>query len=121
MFQIDATLLIVSFDSPISYNNAELSGFYTCCGDDQECMDAKIGSDWPAIDPMMVEHATATDLTIQMTGLVCQDGSYPSLAYLWRQTPIQTPTWGAPIYSDQGFILQAAPWVVKSTDIPFPK
>ena len=109
----------MSFDSPITYNNAELSGFYTCCGDDQECTDSMNGSDWFAVDPILVEHATATDLTIQMTGLVCQDGSYPSLA--WRQTPIQTPTWGAPIYSDQGFILPAAPWIVKSKDIPFPK
>ena len=69
----------------------------------------------------MVQHATATDLTIQMAGLICPDGSNPSIAYLWRNTPIQTPVWGAPIYSDVGFILPAAPWIVKSKDIPYPQ
>ena len=111
--------MIVSFDCPISYNNEELSGFYTCCGDDDECADTNYSSNWTSVDKGMVEHVTATDLTIQMRGLVCLDGSNPSLAYLWRDTPIQTPLWGVPIYSDDRFILPAAPWIVKSKQIPY--
>ena len=78
-----------------------------------------MAGDWPAVSQSLVQHATATDLTIQLAGLVCQDGSHPSLAYLWRQTPVQAPLWGVPVYSDIGYILPAGPWIVQSKDIPY--
>ena len=56
---MDGTFLIVSFDRAITYNNAELSGFYACCGPDQACTDSAMAGDWPAVRQSLVQHATA--------------------------------------------------------------
>ena len=106
-FQQDETTYFLEYDQDITYDSSELSGFFYCCIAD--CVNALHLSDWPPVDPSKVRMTDSRRLAIEKTGAGdCRGGS---LAYLWRQTPIQKPIWGAPIYSDDSFRVPSPPWI----------
>ena len=74
-----------------------------------------------------VGQKSSSSLTLNRAGLPdCKAGPL-YLAYLWRQgallyntphctviqTPIETPVWGAPLYSADQFRLPSPPWIWK--------
>jgi sialate O-acetylesterase len=112
--------LVLTFDQPITLNTAELSGFYYCCEQDSACFAASNQASWPEVAKEAVTASGDDSVALALSGLLlCPGGATttPSLAYLWRETPIATPTWGAPIYAADEFRLPAAPWIWYSADL----
>eukprot|EP00092_Neocalanus_flemingeri_P021849 GFUD01023702.1.p1 GENE.GFUD01023702.1~~GFUD01023702.1.p1 ORF type:complete len:260 (-),score=43.69 GFUD01023702.1:3-740(-) len=105
------TTYVLGYDKDITYDSSELSGFFYCCA--SVCADSHDTNDWPPVDPSYVQMRDSRHLVIEKAGAGnCPNGS---LAYLWRQTPIQAPVWGAPIYSDDSFRLPSPPWLYART------
>ena len=106
-FQQDDTSYFLEYDQDITFDSSELSGFFYCCAED--CATTNDVTRWPPVDPAYVQMTDSRHLAIAKEGA----GSCPggSLSYLWRQTPIQTPIWGAPIYSDDIFRMPSPPWL----------
>merc|ERR1712142_1121030 len=103
----DGNNYFVEFDQDIVYDSTELSGFFYCC--EEDCATVTDSKKWPEVDVSYVSQKDPRTLIIREGGAgTCEGGS---LAYLWRQTPIETPIWGAPIYSDDVFRLPSPPWI----------
>merc|ERR1719239_1464959 len=99
----------LTYDQPFTYDNSELSGFFSCCGEPGFCRNSLRNADWPAVEKESVE-ADPSSLSIRIGARVCaNEGEVVSLAYLWRETPIQAPVWGAPIYGDDIHRLPSPP------------
>jgi sialate O-acetylesterase len=112
--------LHLAYDQAVVLNTEELSGFYYCCDEAAACFEAGGLAAWPAVAADMVA-LSFDNRTVDIRWealLVCPDERLPSLGYLWRQTPIAAPTWGAPIYAADEFRLPAAPWIWH--DLPQP-
>jgi len=103
----DDKTFILEYDQDITYDSSELSGFFYCCGED--CANTPDSNRWPPVDQTFVQMTDSRHLVIEKEGT--GDCSGGALAYLWRQTPIQTPIWGAPIYSDDDFRIPSPPWI----------
>jgi len=102
----DDTSYILDYDQDITFDSSELSGFFYCCAED--CTTTNDINNWPLVDPGLVKMTGSRNLTIAKGEAGC---TKPTLAYLWRQTPIQKPIWGAPIYSDDAFRIPSPPWI----------
>merc|ERR1719228_3252991 len=100
----------LTFDQNIIYNDSELTGFFYCCGLPDVCKDSTNASDWPLIKKEEVTFHPEI-MSLDITPPQCGEDISFSLAYLWRQTPIETPIWGAPIYAANDFRLPSPPWV----------
>jgi len=103
----DDTSYLLTYDQDITYDSSELSGFFSCCGGD--CASTPNSDKWPPVEQQFVELREGRVISINKEGT--EDCDNPALAYLWRQTPIQTPVWGAPIYSDDVFRIPSPPWL----------
>ena len=113
--------LQLTYNQAVTLNTAELSGFFYCCSDDTSCFAATDFGYWPAITQEAVSLVGDDTVALLWSGLPpCPNGQLHSLAYLWRETPIAAPTWGAPIYAADQFRLPAAPWIWFSKDLPQP-
>jgi len=101
--------LQLTYDQDFTYDDSELTGFYHCCAPHPGvCRDMDSTSGWP---PVEKDKVTASPSRHQVSlSLPHCEGSL-SLAYLWRQTPIATPVWGAPIYAADKFRLPSPPWL----------
>jgi len=81
-------------------------------------------SEWPEVAAAAVTLVDDTTVSLAWSGLLLCPGDRatvtPSLAYLWRETPIGTPTGGAPIYAADRYGLPAEPWIWYSADLPQP-
>ena len=109
---------MLSYDEDILYNNSELSGFYFCCQESEyDCYDSHTYK-WPPVAADHTRQIAGNMLEIDLAGMECQDDMAPSLAYLWRETPIETPIWGAPVYSAGSFSLPSAPWIILASELP---
>jgi len=98
------------YDQAFTYNNSDLSGFFYCCGPQGYCRDVRSGSEWPSLPTSEVLANLETQtITISLHLHQCQEGDQTSIAYLWRQTPMQTPTWAAPIYAADDHRLPSPP------------
>ena len=110
--------VVVSYDKGIIFNNSELSGFFLCCQESEySCYDSHIYK-WQPVPTTCATLTSSTQVTINLSCWSCDSGEPPSLAYLWRETPIQTPIWGAPVYADDMFRLPAAPFIKLASQIP---
>jgi len=99
----------LTYDQPFTYDDSELSGFFFCCGQPGFCRNSLQIADWPAIEKESVKVDMAS-MNIRIGARTCaNEGESVSLAYLWRETPIQTPVWGAPIYGDDVHRLPSPP------------
>jgi len=109
--QEDSGVFRLSYDQEFVYSDTELTGFFMCCGLPGVCRDTLDAQYWPAIGKGQVSvHPESRSLDI--SGCECnEEGDMLSLAYLWRQTPIQTPVWGAPIYAADSYRLPSPPWI----------
>ena len=105
--QEDDTSYMLTYDQDITFNSSELSGFFYCC--DATCATTNDINKWPAVESAYVKQVDSKVITIMKEGT--GECDTPSLAYLWRQTPIQTPVWGAPIYSNDVFRIPSPPWI----------
>jgi len=106
--QGDVTL---TYDQPFNYDDTELTGFFSCCGAPGVCRNQNHASTWPAIGKDKVTGDPGSQI-INISPDKCEgEGESLSLAYLWRETPIRTPVWGAPIYADNDFRLPSPPWI----------
>ena len=86
-------------------NYLQIYELYCCLAD---CEGAHHVKDWPPVQPGFVHLTDSRHITIEKEGVPeCLNAS---LAYLWRQTPIEKPIWGAPIYSDDFFRVPSHPW-----------
>jgi len=103
----DDTSYVLTYDQDITFDSSELSGFFFCC--DASCATTNDINKWPAVEPGYVKQVDSKVITIKKEGT--GECDTPSLAYLWRQTPIQTPIWGAPIYSNDMFRIPSPPWL----------
>ena len=111
--------MVVSYDKDIIFNNSELSGFFLCCQESEySCYDSHIYK-WDPIPTTCTTLTSSTQVTINLSCWTCDNNEPPSLAYLWRETPIQTPIWGAPVYADDMFRLPAAPFIKLASQIPY--
>jgi len=107
---------LLFYDEPFTYDDSELTGFYYCCGPLGFCSSNTNAGNWPALAQDEVEADVAGGVVVLALVECEEEGDMVSLAYLWRQTPIETPVWGAPIYSADGFRLPSAPWIM--SDVP---
>jgi len=99
----------LTYDQAFTYDNSELSGFFFCCGGPGFCRNSLRNADWPAVETESVE-ADPSSMSIRVGARACEnEGEVVSLAYLWRETPIQAPVWGAPIYGDNLHRLPSPP------------
>merc|ERR1711970_58348 len=98
---------ILSYDQEITFDSSELSGFFYCCASD--CATTADSNSWPPVESGFVSLMDGKNIVIAKEGT--GNCAKPSLAYLWRQTPIKTPIWGAPIYSDNQFRIPSPPWL----------
>merc|ERR1711970_648871 len=103
----DDTGYVLTYDQDIIFDSSELSGFFYCC--DESCATTNDINKWPAVEPGYVEQMDSKVIIIKKEGT--GECVTPPLAYLWRQTPIQTPVWGAPIYSNDIFRIPSPPWL----------
>ena len=110
--------LILAYDEDIIFNNSELSGFFLCCQESEySCYDSHIYK-WPSVPASCASQASENMVEISLACLVCKGGVAPSLAYLWRETPIATPIWGAPVYAATEYSLPSAPWIMLASQLP---
>jgi sialate O-acetylesterase len=117
-----ADALLLTYSQAVILNNDKLSGFYYCCAEDTACYEAPNASSWPEVAKEGVALRDNTTVSFAWSSLLlCPDSRLPSLAYLWRETPIEQPVWGAPIYAADDFGLPAEPWIWLSADLPEPK
>ena len=107
--------LVVTYNQKITYNNDEISGFYYCCTDYDDC-DRGSNNNWHEIGKDVVEFDETNEMkvNIKVGELVSCEIEIPHIAYLWRQTPVKAYL-GAPIYSKDIFWpsyvgLPSAPW-----------
>jgi len=99
----------LTYNQPFTYDNSELTGFFFCCGGPGFCRNSLRNTDWPAVEKESVE-ADPASMSIRVGARTCKnEGEVVSLAYLWRETPIQAPVWGAPLYGDNLHRLPSPP------------
>ena len=98
---------MLTYDQDITFDSSELSGFFFCC--DPSCATTNDTNKWPAVEPEYVKQVDSKVITIKKEGTGECDTPY--LAYLWRETPIETGVWGAPIYSNDVFRIPSPPWL----------
>ena len=105
---------MLTYNQDITFDSSELSGFFFCC--DPSCATTNDINKWPAVEPEYVKQVDSKVITIKKEGTGECDTPY--LAYLWRETPIETGVWGAPIYSNDVFRIPSPPWLwaVRSPD-----
>ena len=90
-------IVSLKFDRPISYDQSEISGFYYCCLDYEECdKDAGAWFDFMKGDVEQVDPKVINIKTGNLIGWC--EMEVPHEAYLWQQTPIKGYL-NAPIYS----------------------
>merc|ERR1711981_1555466 len=81
----------------------------TSCGGPGFCRNSLRNTDWPAVEKESVE-ADPASMSIRVGARTCEnEEEVVSLAYLWRETPIQAPVWGAPLYGDNLHRLPSPP------------
>jgi len=103
--------IVLSYDGAFTYDDTELTGFFSCCGAPGVCRNQIYASAWPEVAKDKVTSDTSS-MQVRISQVECKgEGESLSLAYLWRQTPISTPVWGAPIYADDEFQLPSPPWI----------
>lgn len=108
---VDTSQVQFEFDRPVTFDSSELTGFYSCCGGD--CPTTNNINSWPEVTADLVGQKSSSSLTLNRAGLPDCEAGPLYLAYLWRQTPIETPVWGAPLYSADQFRLPSPPWIWK--------
>ena len=103
----DKTMLTVTYSQPITYDQSEISGFYYCCIEYQQC-DNDAGN-WFEFMKGDVTH-NGNEIHIKLGNFIgwCEM-KVPHVAYLWRQTPIKGYL-AAPIYGNDKFSLPSGPW-----------
>merc|ERR1712224_1082197 len=110
-------ILSLTYDQKITYINEEISGFYYCCVDYDDC-DRDTNQYWFEIGKELVEfdETNESTISIKVGELIACEIEIPHLAYFWRQTPVANYL-GAPIYAKEGFWpsgvgLPSAPWKI---------
>ena len=108
---ISGTTVSLTYNQQITYDQAEISGFYYCCKDDFDYCDI-VPRNWVEIGKeRVILNSTKMDvdvIEIDVANLpVCH--RIPHIAYLWRETPIKGYL-AAPIYGSDQFRLPSAPW-----------
>jgi len=104
----------LTYDQDFIYDDSELTGFFVCCGLPDLCRDSSDANIWAPVPNSKVKARPRTmSIDLDLTGGCSpgEEGEGINLAYLWRQTPIETPVWGAPIYSADQFKLPSPPWM----------
>ena len=116
----------ITYDTPITYNNQEISGFYVCEDNPDNCDALSVLYSWEEIGELTDTHnhminssffATSEkdnvvlvdDLTVMINLSNYMTAPTLSLAYIWRETPVLEYL-GLPIYAAQGHRLPSPPW-----------
>jgi len=119
---LSGPVLSLTYDQEITYNNNEISGFYYCCTEYDECDQGN--KNWLEVGKELVEFDDSADehiINIKVGELIACDLEVPHIAYLWRQAPFKEYI-GAPIYAKQGVWpnglgLPSAPWKMPSPSV----
>jgi len=98
---------VIYYDVPFVYTNTEISGFYACTNDAEECDVGGQVNTWVEIEKENV--SALDDHTISINLESYRGESALSLAYLWRETPVKEYL-GLPIYGLEPFHLPSPPW-----------
>merc|ERR1719323_2979336 len=96
---VSGPVLSLTYDQEITYNNNEISGFYYCCTEYDECDQGN--KNWLEVGKELVEFDDSGDehiINIKVGELIACDLEVPHIAYLWRQAPFKEYI-GAPIYA----------------------
>merc|ERR1712226_313277 len=116
---LSGPILSLKYDQEITYNNEEISGFYYCCTEYEEC-DRGSNKNWLEVGKELVEFDETNGMTvnIKVGELIACEIEVPHIAYLWRQTPVRNYL-GAPIYAKNGVWpsgvgLPSAPWKLEN-------
>jgi len=98
---------VIYYDVPFTYTNTEISGFYACTNNAEECDVGGQVNTWVEIEKENV--SALDDHTISINLESYRGESALSLAYLWRETPVKEYL-GLPIYGLEPFHLPSPPW-----------
>jgi len=108
----------ITYDQEFTYNNNEISGFYICCLEFDECT-AGGGANWEllpkeSVSGFMPGQAT-TKLKVNLAlATQCGFDEIQNLAYLWEDNPIKEYL-GAPIVANDEYKLPGAPWNIQKS------
>ena len=102
----------ITYDQEFTYNNNEISGFYICCLEFDECTAA--ANNWElmpkeAVTGVIPGQASTTIIIDLQLATKCAYNEIRNLAYLWEDKPVLEYL-GAPIYANDEYKLPGAPW-----------
>ena len=106
------------FDTDITYNNEETSGFWVCCYELDQCNNGWLWAELPREAVVQSGPTLSVDLKLAELNpdpdLACAADQVRQVAYLWADNPVTVPL-GAPVYAvplpPSIERLPAAPWV----------
>ena len=102
---------ILTLDYPtgagITYDNSEISGFYACCVNYDDC--DIVAGNWNKIVNENVSVDTTHCRIVVDYSTACPGTTASGIAYLWEDIAVEGML-AAPIYSNNEFRLPAAPW-----------
>ena len=105
------------FDTDITYNNEETSGFWVCCYELDQCNNGWLWGELPREAVVQSGPTLSVDLKFAVDpnpDLTCAADQVRQVAYLWADNPVTVPL-GAPVYAvplpPSIERLPAAPWV----------
>ena len=102
-------VVVVEYDTELTYDNTEISGFYYCCEEDVEAC-GFVANNFVEMEKRLVSQLDGRHIRLELERTMCPMGATPTgLAYLWRQTPVKGYL-AAPIYAADRYRLPAAPW-----------
>ena len=99
----------ITYDQEFTYNDNEISGFYICCLEFDEC--TKAAGNWELMPKESVTGSESGKTIIIDLALAtkCAYNEIRNLAYLWEDKPVLEYL-GAPIYANDEYKLPGAPW-----------
>ena len=105
----------ITYDQEFTYNNNEISGFYICCLEFDEC--TANANNWEllpkeSITGVVPGEASTTILVDLLLATKCPYNEIKNLAYLWADNPVKEYL-GAPIVANDEYKLPGAPWNYK--------
>eukprot|EP00092_Neocalanus_flemingeri_P011464 GFUD01012354.1.p1 GENE.GFUD01012354.1~~GFUD01012354.1.p1 ORF type:complete len:515 (+),score=111.79 GFUD01012354.1:182-1726(+) len=106
-FQLEDMRMLITYDTPIIYKDAEISGFYACLATAEECDAGASVDSWIEIEKEKV--TVEDDKMISINLELFRSEKVLSLAYIWRETPVKEYL-GLPIYGGEPFNLPSPPW-----------
>jgi len=108
----------IEFNMPFEYDKSTISGFYYCCEEDFADCDSTVDN-FLEVAPEYVMSSGDAEIRVYYppAEASCPVIFPPHLAYLWRQTPYETPFTAAIYATEDNFSLPAAPWKFSSEQI----